>query len=108
MFIGVCSIRIFLRTRYILEFERNPMGALTTTRKSTGYQLQFLSPYFFSGRLQRNIDKEILRIKLVLFRVPGVAHLNTVGIDAYACNRICSTRGYLMKLMFCAAGMENT
>ena len=108
MFIGVCSIRIFLRTRYILEFERNPMGALTTTRKSTGYQLQFLSPHFFSGKLQRNIDKEILRIKLVLFRVPGGAHLITVGIDAYACNRICFTRGYLMKLMFSATGMENT
>ena len=43
------------------------MGALTTTRKSTGYQLQFLSPHFFSGKLQRNIDKEILRIKLVLY-----------------------------------------
>ena len=77
------TIRIFERICCGLELEEDHLGALTTTRKSTGYQLEFLSPHFFSGRLQRNIDKEILRIKLVLFRVPGGAHLRTKEIDAY-------------------------
>ena len=78
------------------------MGALTTTRKSTGYQLQFLSPHFFSGKLQRNIDKEILRIKLVLFRVPGGAQLITVGIDVCTCRGIGFTRVILIEVnVFC-------
>ena len=90
-----------------MELKEDPLGALSTTIKSTGYYLCFLkSTYCLPTSIRKsNVDKRNRRIKLVLYmgtRCGEILTLENIDAYAYACRGRCLTKEYLIKInVFC-------